>query len=348
MASLYPIKRNGKIAWRVCFRLDGRQKNIYLPVGTSDTQADYFLKEIEQRLLRHKLNMESFKNPLLDKKRDPELTLRAYREWLLEHKKTAIRRGRKVSGRTLEGYDYAIRKIIEAVGNINLSSIPSRLSKIDEHLNDFSPNGRSMVIRALRAGWTFGIQHGKIKDNPFSKLEVTREEKTPEILTNDEKDRVFSAIENLEGRIGFSLARYAGLRPIEICRNITWDDIDLEGKMITIPDPKAGQNQKVPILFEELESILRNNKKDAGYVVSMHRHSLIHIIVKARRKMGIKKLITLRTLRHSFAIGLLSGGVDFRAVNILMRHASLSTTAIYTKLPLIQISNSVSDKNIKV
>jgi site-specific recombinase XerD len=60
--------------------------------------------------------------------------------------------------------------------------------------------------------------------------------------------------------------------------------------------------------------------------------SLRHAFNQARDALGIPKNIKPHSLRHGFATHLLENGVDIRIVQILLGHASLRSTEIYTHL----------------
>ena len=86
-------------------------------------------------------------------------------------------------------------------------------------------------------------------------------------------------------------------------------------------------------LFVQLEK--ENKTKDAA---PLTRRSIERIVKHYALKAGISKKVTPHIIRHSFATDLLSNGADLRSVQILLGHANINTTQIYTH---------VTDKQLK-
>ena len=104
---------------------------------------------------------------------------------------------------------------------------------------------------------------------------------------------------------------------------------------------KGNKQRLVPLpapLLDELRGLWRTHRhprwlfpnRDGTDAVSPH--VLGRTFRAATRAAGITQPVTAHSLRHSYATRLLEHGVDTRIVQLLLGHANISTTAIYTHL----------------
>ncbi len=193
----------------------------------------------------------------------------------------------------------------------------------------------------------------EIKALPPDKIELA---KTPErqldLITKAELDRFLNipkenTLIGLRDKAILELLFSTGLRVSELC-SLT-RDIDLSADELSI----MGKGRKVRVVFisEYARKILKeylSKRKDfdeALFVqlspngetskknkdsLALTRRSVARIIKKCATKAGISKKVTPHTMRHMFATDLLSNGADLRSVQMLLGHANISTTQIYT------------------
>ena len=96
-------------------------------------------------------------------------------------------------------------------------------------------------------------------------------------------------------------------------------------------------------LAEGRAAILQGQQTDDLFVTArgaaMTRHMFWHIVKKNALQAQITVPLSPHTLRHAFATHLLNHGADLRAVQMLLGHADISTTTIYTHVARERLKN---------
>lgn len=200
----------------------------------------------------------------------------------------------------------------------------------------YSTSTQNQMINAIK------FYYEKVLKRPTEKYFFERprkEKKLPIVLSEKEVFALFSAIDNLKHLCIATLLYSAGLRRSELL-NIQKGDIDISRKLIHVKGAK-GKKDRITLLSENMVSLLhkyvqRYDPKSwlfEGMNGDQYgSSSVVAIIKRAAKKAGIIKIVTPHTLRHSFATHLLDQGIDIRAIQTLLGHNSLNTTAIYTHI----------------
>ena len=164
-----------------------------------------------------------------------------------------------------------------------------------------------------------------------------KEKTLPNVLSEQEVSKIFKVVDNIKHKAILMLAYSAGLRLGELI-NVKVKDIDSERMQIRIEQGK-GKKDRYSLLSPRFLEILRNyysKYKPKEWLFESttggqySARSIQLIMQDAVKKAGIKKKVSVHTLRHSFATHLLENGTDLRYIQSLLGHGSSKTTEIYT------------------
>jgi len=179
--------------------------------------------------------------------------------------------------------------------------------------------------------------------------------KLPPVLAPEEARRVLACARSLKSRVILTLAYGCGLRAGEVVR-LKAGDIDSEQMIIRVVQSKGRKDRHVMLPEEVLELLrqwwkTRSRAHDAGVAPegrwlfpgrarhrSLTTRQFGRLFKEAAAEAGIRKPVTLHTLRHSFATHLLERGTDVRVIQALLGHDKLETTARYTRVATGMIS----------
>ena len=178
---------------------------------------------------------------------------------------------------------------------------------------------------------------------------IKEPQKLPPVLSPEEVKRVLTLATSLKARAMLTLAYGCGLRASEVVR-LQAGDIDSEQMIIRIVQSKGRKDRHVMLPAEVLDLLrqwwkVRPTRHDAGVAPehrwlfpgrSRHRplttRQFSRLFKEAAKAAGLRKTVSLHSLRHSFATHLLERGTDIRLIQALLGHDKLETTARYTRV----------------
>lgn len=243
--------------------------------------------------------------------------------------------------------DYLELKHIKKPDNITAPDIAAFLAREKER--GLSPRSRARVLSSIRAFHRFLLIERHTGNNPATLLDTPRiDSKLPVFLNNTEVDALLAAAagesaEDVRDRAMLELLYATGLRVSELV-GLKLRELNLgAGYLVTIG--KGSKERLVPVgatacrlVDDYLEQV--RTKQDAELKIphlflsrlgrAMTRQAFWNIVKKRALQAGIARNISPHTLRHSFATHLLANGADLRSVQLMLGHADLSTTQIYT------------------
>ena len=172
----------------------------------------------------------------------------------------------------------------------------------------------------------------------------------PVVLSPEEVVRLLDAAPGLKYKAALSVAYGAGLRVSEVVA-LKVGDIDSKRMIIRVEQGKGCKDRYV-MLSPHLLELLRAWYKAArpqGWlfpgrdrVQPMTTRQLNRACHAAANMAEISKPVSMHTLRHSFATHLLEQNIDIRVIQVLLGHAKLDTTALYTRVATKTIQQIMS------
>ncbi|MGE5558227.1 MAG: tyrosine-type recombinase/integrase [Bacillota bacterium] len=246
----------------------------------------------------------------------------------------------------LRGYSADTRKaycghILRLVRDIRKNPADISGGEIRRYLQSLLENKKVSHAYADQCISSIKFLYGRILNKPLTINNIPRpkkERKLPEILSRHELLGIFHNIKNMKHRLLVMLAYSSGLRVGEVVR-LKVIDIIWERGMIHIKQSKGRKDRYVMLstaVTQLLHDYLRLFNPDLwlfpGFKPERHlnERSAEKVIQQACERIGIKRKITMHTLRHSFATHLLESGTDLRYIQELLGHKSSKTTEIYT------------------
>jgi site-specific recombinase XerD len=246
---------------------------------------------------------------------------------------------RKFAPRTQAGYIRSIKSFSTFLGATPAKASFEDIRRYQLHLAS-SGAGAPTINHSLTAlRFLFMVTLRKpdvVMRLPF----VRKPRKLPVVLSPEEVERMLEAAPGLKYKAALSVAYGAGLRVSEII-SLKVADIDSARMVIRVEQGKGNKDRYV-MLSPHLLELLRIWWKAArpqGWLFPgqnpinpLSARQLNRACHAAARMAEIDKLVTPHTLRHSFATHLLEQNVDIRVIQVLLGHAKLDTTALYTRV----------------
>lgn len=263
---------------------------------------------------------------------------------------------RNYSPNTIDAYRHDLHLLLIHLSGQGLTPTDVKLDDLQRfaawiHERGIGPKSQARILSGVRTFYHYLVVDGYLEVDPTELLESPHLPKhLPEYLTTEEVDRLEAAIDltSAEGHRNRAIIEVffsCGLRVSELVE-LKLSNLFLNERFMRVVG-KGGKERLVPIsqravgeleLWFDDRRQMRIKPGEEDYVFLNRRghhltRTMILIMVKRLGEAaGIKKTLSPHTLRHSFATALLRGGADLRVIQVLLGHADIATTEIYTHM----------------
>jgi integrase/recombinase XerD len=211
------------------------------------------------------------------------------------------------------------------------------------------PSSTARLLSSLKRFYQFALRQGKLATDPTLNIDAPKLPRgLPKSLTEEDVERLLAAPRldsalGLRDRTMLEVLYASGLRVSELV-TLAVGQLSQDMGVVRILG-KGSKERLVPVGEEALDwvrrysaqaraALLNGRRSDALFVTArcgpMTRQAFWQLIKRYAAQAGIHATISPHTLRHAFATHLLNHGADLRVVQMLLGHADISTTQIYT------------------
>ncbi len=241
--------------------------------------------------------------------------------------------------KTRNDYIRHVKTFTAFLGRSPDTATPEDLRRYQLHLTGTGvrPPTINGTVTALRFFFTVTLDRADtVKPLTF----VAEPRKIPVVLNPEEVVRLLEAAPGPKYKAAFAAAYGAGLRVSEVS-SLKVSDIDSKRMLIRVEQGK-GRKDRHAMLSPQLLELLRDWYRTArprlwlfpgrDPLQPLTTRQLNRAVHAAADMAEITKRVTPHTLRHSFATHLLEQNIDIRVIQVLLGHAKLDTTALYTRV----------------
>jgi integrase/recombinase XerD len=211
------------------------------------------------------------------------------------------------------------------------------------------PRTTGRLVSSLKRFFQFAVREGLRRDDPAADLESPKLPRSlPKSLSEAEVEALLDApnvatAQGLRDRAMLETLYASGLRVSELV-GLKTIQVSLDMNVVRILG-KGAKERLTPLGEEAADWIVRyqrearpglaaGRKSDALFITArggpMTRQAFWSLVKRHAAQAGIRQPISPHTLRHAFATHLINHGADLRVVQLLLGHADISTTQIYT------------------
>jgi integrase/recombinase XerD len=268
----------------------------------------------------------------------------------LDHLRVARRR----ADHTLESYARDLRGLAAYAAGEERPVESLTRDDLESWIRELMAAGRSprtvaRAVACVRGFYRFLVLDRSIASNPSEDIHAPRAWKTlPKFLSIDDVDRLLaqpdvSTPRGMRDRALIEVLYATGLRVSELV-NLKAADLNLDAGYLVCTG-KGEKQRVVPIGAEAVNWVRRYLTEGRARLLA--RRSSPRLFLNARggplsrvgfwkilkaygQRAGIRRALSPHVVRHSFATHLLERGADLRAIQMMLGHADLSSTQIYT------------------